>query len=80
MKDGNIHWRMISIYAGEARWYSSGVQIGGPQSGSGVYGMWSGVDHARDDPAGPFVSWKPVPSSLSDRAQVLFKMREGDPV
>jgi len=63
MLDGNIRWDMVSSYGGEDRWSSVGVQVGGQQSGAGIYGVWTGVTHEIDDPAGPFM---------------LFKRRRGD--
>ena len=55
---GDIRWRLVSVYHGEERWASEGVQVGGVGSAMGVIGNWSGVHHAEGDPAGPFWFWK----------------------
>lgn len=72
MKDGNIRWDLLSLYEGEARWSSSGVQVGGQQvssiylcfklrlrlrqSGYGVLGTWTGCEHSFDASLWPFLS------------------------
>jgi hypothetical protein len=37
---GAIRWTSFSIYHGEERWRSEGVQIGGLRSARGVLGTW----------------------------------------
>jgi hypothetical protein len=41
-----------------AEWSTEGVQIGGVGSALGVIGLWTGADHERTDPLGPFWLWK----------------------
>ena len=36
----------------EAEWISEGVQVGPIGSGTGIVGMWTGVEHLIDDPIG----------------------------
>ena len=38
--EGEVRWTSWSIFHGEERWRSEGIQIGGPQSGRGVLGTW----------------------------------------
>ncbi|KAI0781685.1 hypothetical protein BC629DRAFT_1289608 [Irpex lacteus] len=58
--DGNIRWSMYSLVEGEesAEWASEGVQVGQAKSGVGILGMWTGAQHDRMDPLGPFWMWK----------------------
>ncbi|KDQ07342.1 hypothetical protein BOTBODRAFT_38876 [Botryobasidium botryosum FD-172 SS1] len=58
MPCGGIQWKLVSSYAGQERWCSSGAQVGGAGSAVGVVGAWSSVDHAPMDPSGPFWLWK----------------------
>ena len=37
---GEVRWTTWSIFHGEERWRSEGIQIGGPQSERGVLGFW----------------------------------------
>ena len=39
-KQGEVHWTSWSVFYGEERWRSEGIQIGGVQSGRGVLGYW----------------------------------------
>jgi hypothetical protein len=36
----------ISIYDGEERWLSQGIQVGGPGTAMGLIGNWTGVHHS----------------------------------
>jgi len=59
--DGSIRWRLYSSATdneGPDEWVSEGVQIGDATSGMGVLGMWTGAEHERMDPLGPFWAWK----------------------
>ncbi|CAL1701796.1 unnamed protein product [Somion occarium] len=55
--DGNIRWTLYSSAAedGPNEWVTEGVQVG---SVMGVLGMWTGAEHAKGDPLGPFWAWK----------------------
>lgn len=57
-REGAIRWTSFSIYHGEERWRSEGVQIGGIRSGRGVLGTWFDKDYDRHGPAGPTGFWK----------------------
>jgi hypothetical protein len=39
-KEGQVRWQTISVYGGEERWQSEGIQVGGVQSQRGVLGHW----------------------------------------
>lgn len=39
-KDGEVRWTTWSIFHGDERWRSEGIQIGGPRSARGVFGTW----------------------------------------
>ncbi len=55
---GAIRWTSFSIFHGEERWRSEGVQIGGPRSARGVLGNWFDKDFDPHGPAGPTAFWK----------------------
>jgi len=38
--EGEVRWTMYSVYWGEERWKSEGIQIGGRNSRRGVFGFW----------------------------------------
>lgn len=57
-KEGEVRWTSFSIYQGEERWRSEGVQIGGPCSTRGVIGNWFDKDFDIHGPAGPTAYWK----------------------
>lgn len=59
--DGAVRWSLqISSRSNESpgEWSTEGVQIGGVGSALGVVGLWTGADHERTDPLGPFWLWK----------------------
>ena len=39
-KEGEIRWTSFSIFHGQERWRSEGIQIGGLRSARGVIGSW----------------------------------------
>lgn len=39
-QEGEVRWTMYSVYWGEERWKSEGIQIGGENSRRGVFGFW----------------------------------------
>jgi len=57
-KDGEVRWTSFSIYHGEERWRSEGVQVGGVCSARGVLGNWFDKDFDPHGPAGPTSFWK----------------------
>ncbi|KAF2157787.1 hypothetical protein K461DRAFT_274017 [Myriangium duriaei CBS 260.36] len=57
-RHGDIRWTTWSIFHGEERWRSEGVQVGGPKSRRGVLGNWFDKDYDHYGPAGPTAFWK----------------------
>jgi hypothetical protein len=55
---GSIRWTSFSIFHGEERWRSEGVQIGGLKSARGILGNWFDKDFDVHGPAGPTAFWK----------------------
>ncbi|KAF2840106.1 hypothetical protein M501DRAFT_1002387 [Patellaria atrata CBS 101060] len=55
---GEVRWTSWSIFHGEERWRSEGVQIGGLRSARGVLGTWFDKDYDDHGPAGPTSFWK----------------------
>lgn len=55
---GQVRWTSFSVFHGEERWRSEGVQIGGVQSARGVIGFWFDKDFDPYGPAGPTCFWK----------------------
>lgn len=53
-----IRWTTFSIFHGEPRWRSEGVQIGGLKSARGILGNWFDKDYDPHGPAGPTGFWK----------------------
>lgn len=39
-KEGEVRWTTISVFHGEERWRSEGIQVGGVRSARGVLGTW----------------------------------------
>ncbi|KAI0074910.1 hypothetical protein K474DRAFT_1664918 [Panus rudis PR-1116 ss-1] len=58
--DGCIRWQLYSSPGdGDAdEWVTEGIQLGEVTSAMGVIGMWTGAQHERMDPLGPFWAWK----------------------
>ncbi|KAL9086139.1 MAG: hypothetical protein Q9159_004319 [Coniocarpon cinnabarinum] len=56
--EGEIRWTSFSVFHGEERWRSEGVQIGGVNSARGVWGSWFDKDFDPEGPAGPTAFWK----------------------
>jgi hypothetical protein len=71
-REGAIRWTSFSIYHGEERWRSEGVQIGGIRSGRGVLGTWFDKDYDRHGPAGPTGFWKLRDEIEVDKVQYPF--------
>jgi len=57
-KEGEVRWTSFSIYFGEERWRSEGIQVGGVGSARGVFGHWFDKDFSLHGPAGPTALWK----------------------
>ncbi|KAI4213289.1 MAG: hypothetical protein LQ351_004030 [Letrouitia transgressa] len=56
--EGEVRWTSWSIFNGEERWGSEGVQVGGIGSKRGVIGTWFDKDFNEEGPAGPTAFWK----------------------
>ncbi|KAH8681249.1 F-box domain-containing protein [Xylariales sp. PMI_506] len=56
--EGEVRWTTFSLYNGEERWRSEGVQVGGVKSAKGVLGNWFDKDYDPRGPAGPSAFWK----------------------
>ncbi|WPG98936.1 Hypothetical protein R9X50_00173800 [Acrodontium crateriforme] len=63
--EGEVRWTTFSIFHGEERWRSEGVQVGGIKSARGVLGNWFDKDFDMHGPAGPTAFWK-VSDELTD--------------
>ncbi|KAL1879713.1 hypothetical protein Daus18300_001550 [Diaporthe australafricana] len=60
-REGEVRWTSHSIFNGQERWRSEGIQIGGLRS-SKVVGNWFDKDYDPSGPVGPTAFWK-----ISDR-------------
>ncbi|KAK1779090.1 hypothetical protein QBC45DRAFT_466177 [Copromyces sp. CBS 386.78] len=56
--EGEVRWTTSSLYDGEERWRSEGIQIGGIKSARGVIGNWFDKDYNPHGPCGPTAFWK----------------------
>ncbi|KAF2861761.1 hypothetical protein K470DRAFT_214245 [Piedraia hortae CBS 480.64] len=56
--EGEIRWTTLSIFNGEERWKSEGIQIGGLRAARGVVGSWFHKDYDPFGPVGPSAYWK----------------------
>ncbi|EGO59946.1 hypothetical protein NEUTE1DRAFT_38488 [Neurospora tetrasperma FGSC 2508] len=56
--EGEVRWTTSSLYDGEERWRSEGIQIGGVKSARGVVGNWFDKDYNPHGPCGPTAFWK----------------------
>ncbi|RDL40996.1 uncharacterized protein BP5553_00975 [Venustampulla echinocandica] len=63
--EGEIRWTTYSIYNGEERWKSEGIQVGGPRSSGSVMGHWFDRDMDPHGPVGPTMFWK-VSNNIND--------------
>ncbi|ORY04973.1 hypothetical protein BCR34DRAFT_572371 [Clohesyomyces aquaticus] len=55
---GEVRWTTISVFYGEERWRSEGIQVGGLRSKRGVTGTWFDKEFDPHGPAGPTSFWK----------------------
>ena len=67
--DGAIRWTTFSIFHGEPRWRSEGIQVGGIRSARGILGNWFDKDYDRHGPAGPTAFWKVSDDIVEDKKQ-----------
>ncbi|KAK4931001.1 hypothetical protein LTR49_002416 [Elasticomyces elasticus] len=66
--EGEVRWTTFSIFHGEERWRSEGIQVGGLRSARGVLGNWFDKDFDIHGPAGPTAFWK-VADELDEEKQ-----------
>ncbi|KAK3306592.1 uncharacterized protein B0T15DRAFT_412957 [Chaetomium strumarium] len=73
--EGEVRWTSVSIFDGEERWKSEGVQLGGIRSARGVVGNWFDKDYNPQGPCGPTAYWKISDREFSsdDSPQVLLE-------
>jgi len=64
---GEVRWTTYSVFQGEERWKSEGIQVGGPGAARGVMGNWFEKDYDTHGPAGPTAFWKVSSVCLSLR-------------
>ncbi|KAH8597805.1 hypothetical protein B0O99DRAFT_616829 [Bisporella sp. PMI_857] len=76
-EEGELRWTTFSVYWGEERWKSEGIQVGGVNSGRGVFGSWFDKHHSREGPAGPSVFWK-ISDEINPKSKALFPGDESD--
>lgn len=57
-REGEVRWTTFSIFNGQERWRSEGIQVGGVRSARGVVGNWFDRDYDAHGPAGPTAFWK----------------------
>lgn len=75
--EGEIHWTMFSIFHGEERWRSEGIQVGGLRSARGVLGNWFDKDYDEYGPAGPMACWKLTDDVDEDRMTGMAALGHG---
>ncbi|KAI4239763.1 MAG: hypothetical protein LQ349_000136 [Xanthoria aureola] len=56
--EGEVRWTTFSVFHGEERWRSEGIQVGGVQAARGILGYWFDKDFDEYGPAGPTAFWK----------------------
>ncbi|KAL6252632.1 hypothetical protein RBB50_000351 [Rhinocladiella similis] len=64
---GAIRWTTFSIFNGDERWRSEGVQIGGLRSARGILGNWFDKNYDVHGPAGPTAFWKVSDDMIEER-------------
>ncbi|KAK3900135.1 hypothetical protein C8A05DRAFT_17516 [Staphylotrichum tortipilum] len=76
-KEGEVRWSSVSVFGGEERWGSEGVQVGGVRAARGVVGSWFDKDFNPEGPCGPTAFWKisdrEPKGSEREKAQVLLE-------
>ncbi|KAF7974103.1 hypothetical protein HWV62_13425 [Athelia sp. TMB] len=61
IREGAVRWHLKVFHSSSEsgpEWSTEGVQIGAVGSALGVIGLWTGAEHERTDPLGPFWAWK----------------------
>ncbi|KAL8771829.1 MAG: hypothetical protein Q9209_002767 [Squamulea sp. 1 TL-2023] len=56
--EGEVRWTTFSVFHGEERWRSEGIQLGGVRAARGILGYWFDKDFDEYGPAGPTAFWK----------------------
>jgi len=75
--EGEVRWTTYSVYSGQERWKSEGIQIGGPGSQRGVFGHWFDKDFDEHGPAGPTAFWK-ISNEIDERDGLGSEGDDGD--
>ncbi|CZT24157.1 uncharacterized protein RCC_09874 [Ramularia collo-cygni] len=70
--EGEIRWTTFSIFHGEERWRSEGVQVGGVGSARGILGNWFDKDFDDHGPAGPTAFWKESDELGEDKGRMSW--------
>ncbi|ROW09504.1 hypothetical protein VMCG_02642 [Cytospora schulzeri] len=68
-REGEVRWTSFSLFGGQERWRSEGIQLGGVKSCK-IVGNWFDKDYDPSGPCGPSAFWKigdRHPSSDDDR-------------
>ncbi|KAF2083455.1 hypothetical protein K490DRAFT_51613 [Saccharata proteae CBS 121410] len=68
--EGEVRWTSFSIFHGEERWRSEGIQVGGMRSSRGVLGTWFDKDYDPNGPAGPTAFWKVSDDVAEDKGHL----------
>ncbi|KAF2753386.1 hypothetical protein EJ05DRAFT_480400 [Pseudovirgaria hyperparasitica] len=67
--EGEIRWTSFSLFHGEERWRSEGIQVGGIRSSRGILGTWFDKDYEEAGPAGPTAFWKTSDDIIEEKRQ-----------
>ncbi|KAL8786641.1 MAG: hypothetical protein Q9213_002670 [Squamulea squamosa] len=68
--EGEVRWTTFSVFHGEERWRSEGIQLGGVRAARGILGYWFDKDFDEYGPAGPTAFWK-APDALAQAKRAL---------
>ena len=69
--EGEVRWTTFSVFHGEERWRSEGIQVGGVRAARGVLGFWFDKDFDEYGPAGPTAFWKVNNDGLNEMLNAL---------
>ncbi len=72
-REGEVRWTTFSIFGGQERWRSEGIQLGGVRSARGVVGNWFDKDFDPHGPCGPNGFWKLSDSDPKGELQRVLK-------
>lgn len=75
--EGEVRWQTISVFYGEERWRSEGIQVGGVGAQRGVVGTWFDKDFDPHGPAGPTAFWKISDRNLDEDDEYMEEEEHG---